>query len=195
METLVSFVINDGVLCLADSSVNHSIVKMKEDEDKIMAIDQHKLLSSAGEHGDRTQFCEYIAKNIKLYSLRNTYTLSTTATANFIRSELATALRQNPYNVNLILGGYDQETGPSVFFLDYLGSLQKLNFAVHGYAGYFLLGLLDRHHKTTLNLDEGIELMKMCTKELKTRFLVSGRYILKFISKDGIKVIPFEVPN
>ncbi|EGC37676.1 hypothetical protein DICPUDRAFT_46345 [Dictyostelium purpureum] len=192
METLLSFVVQGGVLSLADSAINHSIVKMKDDEDKIMEIDGNKLLSAAGEAGDRVQFTEYISKNIKLYSLRNGYSLSTPASANFIRNELATSIRSHPYQINLILAGYDKETGPSLYYMDYLGSLQKLTFACHGYSSYFLLGLLDRHHNVNLTLDEGIALMKLCTKELNTRFLVSGKYILKFVSADGIKVIPYE---
>eukprot|EP01133_Synstelium_polycarpum_P007470 gene7470-8741_t len=165
---------------------------MKEDEDKLMVLDPHKILMSAGEPGDRNQFCEYIAKNMKLYQLRNGYTLSTPAAANFTRSELATALRKNPYNVNLILAGYDKETGPSVYYMDYLGSLQKLNFGCHGYAAYFLLGLLDRHHTVNLTQEQGIELMHLCVRELATRFLVGGgKYTLKHISKDGIKVLDF----
>lgn len=47
----------------------------------------------AGEPGDRVQFSEFIRANIKLYELRNNRTLSTSAIANFIRAELATALR------------------------------------------------------------------------------------------------------
>ncbi|GAM22369.1 hypothetical protein SAMD00019534_055440, partial [Acytostelium subglobosum LB1] len=191
METLLSFIIADGVLCLADASINHSIVKMKDDEDKIMVLDQHKLLLTAGEPGDRVQFTEYISKNLKLYQLRNGYTLSTSAVANYVRSELATALRRSPYNVNLLIAGFDKETGPALFYMDYLGSLQKLDFGCHGYAAYFLLGLLDRHHKKDLTFEQGVELMHLCCKELQTRFLVSGKYVLKFVSKEGTKVIPF----
>ena len=39
-------------------------MQMKDDEDKILALDQHKLLLACGEAGDRVQFCEYIAKNV-----------------------------------------------------------------------------------------------------------------------------------
>ncbi|KAF2072392.1 hypothetical protein CYY_006310 [Polysphondylium violaceum] len=191
METLLAFIVNDGVLCLADAGITRSIVKMKEDEDKIMVLEGNKLLLSAGEPGDRAQFCEYIAKNLKLYNLRHGYSLSTPACANFVRSELAASIRSNPYQVNLILAGFDNDTGASLFFLDYLGSLQKLDFACHGYASYFLLGLLDRHHKTTLSAAEGVDLMRKCVEELQTRFLVNGKYVLKHISKDGVMVIPF----
>lgn len=44
----------------------------------------------------RVQFTEYIQKNLHLYQFRNTIPLSTAATANFTRGELATALRKVP---------------------------------------------------------------------------------------------------
>ena len=51
-------------------------------------------LHHTGEPGDRVQFSEFIKANVKLYALRNQRPLRTSAVANFIRNELATALRQ-----------------------------------------------------------------------------------------------------
>ncbi|XP_073287173.1 proteasome subunit beta type-2-A-like isoform X2 [Primulina huaijiensis] len=65
-------------------------------------------------------FTEYKQKNVALCQFRNAMPLTTAAAANFTRSELATALRKNPYMVNIILAGYDKETGPSLYFLDYI---------------------------------------------------------------------------
>lgn len=42
----------------------------------------------------RVQFTEYIQKNVALYQFRNGIPLTTAATANFTRGELATALRK-----------------------------------------------------------------------------------------------------
>ena len=51
----------------------------------------------------------------------------------------------SPYQTNLLIGGWDEKAGPSLYFLDYLASLQKVNYAAHGYCGYFCLSILDRH--------------------------------------------------
>jgi 20S proteasome subunit beta 4 len=42
------------------------------------------------------QFTEFIQKNLHLHQFRNNVSLSTAATANFTRGELATALRKVP---------------------------------------------------------------------------------------------------
>lgn len=50
-------------------------------------------MAISGESGDTTQFAEYIAKNIQLYKMRNTYELSPNEAANFTRCNLAETLR------------------------------------------------------------------------------------------------------
>jgi 20S proteasome subunit beta 4 len=84
------------------------------------------------------QFAEYIQANIQLYSMRNNMELSPAATANFVRGELARALRsRKPYTVNLLLGGYDSIADkPTLYWIDYLASLAPVPYAAHGYAQY-----------------------------------------------------------
>jgi 20S proteasome subunit beta 4 len=87
------------------------------------------------------QFAEFIQANIQLYSMRNGMELSPAATANFVRGELASALRsRRPYTVNLLLGGYDNIADkPTLYWIDYLASLAPVPYAAHGYAQYVSL--------------------------------------------------------
>lgn len=70
--------------------------------------------------------------------MRNDTELSPAAVGNFVRGELARALRsRNPYTVNLLLGGVDAITNtPSLYWVDYLASLAQVPYAAHGYAQY-----------------------------------------------------------
>ena len=56
-------------------------------------------------------------------------------------------LLQTPYFVNLLLAGHDKDTGPELYFLDYLASMIKLPYAAHGYGGYFILSVMDRYYR------------------------------------------------
>ncbi len=113
------------------------------------------------------------------------------AAANFIRHQLATALRkvnltahrvyfQGPYQVNLLLAGCD-ETGAQLYYMDYLASMNKVftesaasvltwqvPFAVHGYGSFFVLSLLDRWYRPGMNLDEALDLMRRCFVEVSS---------------------------
>ena len=84
----------DFVMVCSDTSAVHSIIMIKQDEDKIVPIDSHKLFCLSGEAGDRVQFSDYIIANTKLYALRNATRLSTKSVAHYTRGELAVALRK-----------------------------------------------------------------------------------------------------
>jgi hypothetical protein len=84
----------DFVMLCSDTAAAHSIISIKQDEDKLIQVDSHKLLGVAGEAGDRVNFSEYIIANVKLYALRNSTELTTKSVAHFTRGELARALRQ-----------------------------------------------------------------------------------------------------
>ncbi len=80
-----------AMLCPYASLTIYSCCALQE---KIVPIDDHKLMCLAGEPGDRVQFSEFVIANVKLYALRNDRQLSTHAVAHFTRRELATALRR-----------------------------------------------------------------------------------------------------
>lgn len=204
----------DFVLVCTDTSAVHSIITIKQDEDKIIPVDSHKVFCIAGEAGDRVQFSDYIIANVKLYSLRNSTSLSTRSVANYARGELATALRkvraslhacmhachassrhwgklpgmlgtvcrhhrtplvevcahvqhlpcyvcpccqrpypplpsllllpQSPYHCNLLVAGYDEGAGASLYWCDYLATLHKVNTGGTGYGEQLAAGWRSR---------------------------------------------------
>lgn len=40
---------------------------------------------------------------------------------------------QGPYQANFLLAGYDEQDGPSLYLIDYLGSMHNMNMAGTGY--------------------------------------------------------------
>mmetsp|Transcript_18920 Transcript_18920/g.26350 ORF Transcript_18920/g.26350 Transcript_18920/m.26350 type:complete len:193 (+) Transcript_18920:72-650(+) len=190
MDILLGLVGKDYVMTVADRAQARSIVVFKHDEDKIFELDSNIVMATAGPQGDRANFAEYIQRNIQLYKYRNDLSLTTKGAANFTRTELAQFLRKSPYQVNLLMGGYDEKVGPSLYYMDYLGSMHKMDFASHGYGSYFTLSIFDKYYKKGMDLDQGKEVMKKCIKELQTRFLINcPKFICKIVTKDGTKEI------
>lgn len=103
--------------------------------------------------------------------MRNSTELGPPAVANFVRGELARALRtRNPYTVNLLLGGYDPITEkPSLYWCDYLAALANVPYAAHGYAQYYCLSILDKHHHPDIDLERGLKILRLCSDELRRR--------------------------
>ena len=122
MECLVGFVGKDFVLIGGDSAARRSILVYQNDHDRFTQLTSTSGVVGAGDEGDRVQFQEFIAKNVQLYKMRNGYELSTHAVANYTRRNIAEFLRsRTPYQVNMVIAGCDEESGPSVYYLDYLG--------------------------------------------------------------------------
>ena len=144
--------------------------------DKIMQLDSHKLLGVGGDPADCVQEPQYFQKNISLNYYKHGNPLSTHAVANYMRGEKSANLRKGMAQVDMLLVGYDEGVGPSLYFLDYLASMQKLDKGAHGYCGFFVNSLLDAHWKPGMTVDEGLQLMALCAAEMKRRFaMVSSR--------------------
>ncbi|KAH7305154.1 putative proteasome subunit beta type-2 [Rhexocercosporidium sp. MPI-PUGE-AT-0058] len=195
MEVLLGITGKDFTLVAASKAAMRGATILKASDDKTRALNKHTLMAFSGEAGDTIQFAEYIQANAQLYSMRNGIDLSPSAVANFVRGELASSLRsRKPYNVNLLLGGVDPITSrPSLYWLDYLASLAPLPYAAHGYAQYYCLSILDKHHHPDIDYEEGLKLLRLCTDELKRRLPIDFKGMLvKVITKDGIKEVEYD---
>ncbi|TPX47644.1 hypothetical protein SeMB42_g02635 [Synchytrium endobioticum] len=192
MEVLIGITGKDFVLTAADATAARSIVVMKSGEDKSRELNKNTLMLYTGEPGDTVHFAEYIQRNIQLYTIRHGMPLSTAAAASFTRRELADSLRsRDSYRVNLLIAGCSPTTGtPELYWLDYLASCCKLNFAAQGYASYFTMSTMDRFWHPDMTLDEAMALLKKCLHELKVRFIGNlPVFTVKVVDKNGIREV------
>ena len=95
--------------------------------------------------------------------------------------------------MNLLLGGVDPITDkPSLYWLDYLASLAPVPYAAHGYAQYYCLSILDKHHHPDIDYEQGLKILRMCTDELKRRLPIDFKGMLvKVITKEGIRDVEY----
>lgn len=193
MDSLIGIRGPDFVVLASDTVAYSNIFRLSLKDDKIMEIDNNKLIGLGGPIGDRAQFGEYIKCNLDLYRLRNGVKLSTSATASFTRNELAELLRSDPHNVNILVGGYTEEDGAELYWMDELASIGSVNNAAHGYGGLLVTGILDKHYRSNITQEEAIKILIMCSEELKSRFLVS-QYALyvKIVDSSGIRFLKIE---
>ncbi|XP_058451605.1 proteasome subunit beta type-2-like [Malaya genurostris] len=189
METLMGIRGPDFVMLAADSSHAHSIMVLKDDESKIYKISDNLMMATVGEAGDRVQFTEYISKNILLYKMRNGYELGPKSAAHFTRKNLADYLRsRTPYQVNLLVGGYDEADGAQLHYIDYLANCLPVKYSAHGYGGLFVSSILDRYHHTKITQDEAYEIIKKGVAEIQKRLIINlPNFKVSVIDKDGIK--------
>ncbi|CAH3180308.1 unnamed protein product [Porites evermanni] len=197
MECLIGIQGPDFVLVASDSASGRSIIRMKDDQDKMFKLSSKLLMLVTGEAGDTVQFAEYMEKNIQLYKMKNGYELTPHAAANFTRRNLADALRSSSaYMVNMLIAGYDDANGPELYFMDWLASLQKVPFAAHGYGSFFSLSIMDRYYRPGLTREEARELLQKCIEEVQRRFLVRlPDFFIRIVDKDGVHDVSIPSKN
>lgn len=197
MESLIALEGDGFVMIAADVANARSVVVMKDDQDKIQLLDDHKLLAAAGTPGDVAKFTEHITKDLRLYQLRSGIPMSTAAIANYTRGELAKFLRKSPYQCNLMLAGYDTEqavsgtpASTSLYSIDYLGTMTKLKFAAEGYAQYFVLSTLDRFWKKNMSEADALRVLEKAINEVQKRLVINQpRFAIKIVDKNGVRVL------
>ncbi|KAK3080668.1 putative proteasome subunit beta type-4, partial [Coniosporium uncinatum] len=75
-----------------------------------------------------------------------------------------------------------------LYWIDYLASCAPVPYAAHGYAQYYCLSILDKHHHPDIELEQGMKLLRMCTMELKRRLPIDFKGVMvKVVTKDGIR--------
>ena len=188
MECLIGIKFNSFTILAHDNSAGRSVLMMKQDQDKLFRLDERLGMVVCGEAGDTAYFGEYIQKNFALYRMRNGYSLSPHAAANFTRNELAESIRsRRPKAVNLLLGGFDTRHSKShLYFMDYLGTMAEVPYAAHGYGSFFVLGILDQYHRLDMSREEGEKLLEKCVREIQQRFLINlASFSYYIISEDG----------
>ena len=90
--------------------------------------------------------------------------------------------------MNVLLAGYDAESGPSLYFIDYIATLHKVDKAAFGYGSYFSLAMMDRHYHSNMSLDEAIKLVDDCIAEIRSRLVVAPpNFVIKIVDKDGAR--------
>ena len=197
--TLIGFRCDDFVMVAASGLAAQYYIKLMDKDDTITPLDDNKLLALSGENGDRVNFSQLISRNLALQRMRAHGRPSTTpAVANYIRTTLAEALRQGPYQVSTLFAGYDTPVsehddapaGAKLYYMDYLGTMEEVPFAAHGYGATFAIALLDEKWRADLTPQQGVDLMQLLVNEVKKRVILSNEhFVVKCTTPNGVEVI------
>lgn len=84
--------------------------------------------------------------------------------------------------------------GPSLYWMDYLGTMQRVNYGAHGYAAFFSTSTMDRYWKPGMTEEEAADLLATCVAQLKTRFIIhQPNFTVRVVSASGVKDV--ELPT
>ena len=125
MDSAFGIAGKDWVIVCTDTAVNRSIFTLKHNEDKITELNKFKVLACSGEQPERYSFSNFMQRNLQLMEFRTGHEPGVDETAQYMRTEMAAALRRAPFQVNVLMGGYDTiDEEAKLYWMDYLGCLQ-----------------------------------------------------------------------
>ncbi|CAG9580944.1 unnamed protein product [Danaus chrysippus] len=196
-QCLLGIRCNDFTMIAADQTNTQGVLIMKDDDDRLLELADKIVLGVNGTTGDMVQFTQFIAKNLRLYEMRNKYGLDSRAVVHFTRKIMADGLRDgNPCLLNVLMAGYDDELGSQLYSMDFLASCVSVPFAVHGLGGFLSLSIIDNYYKPTLTEIEAYDVIKMCVSEIQSRlFLNLSNFGVKSVTKWGVKTLPTINPS
>ena len=182
----------DFVIIVAETTINHSVFKLRTQFDKTIDLSKSCVAVFAGDHADRSNFGSFMKRNIDYSRFKNGIDLTVNETANFMRTKLAEALRKQPYQVHTLIGGVDKD-GPQLFWIDYMGTLTEVPYGAHGYSAYFVSSVFSNFWKPDLDKAAALKLVELAIKELKARFIIAqDNFVVKIIDTNGISVVKLE---
>lgn len=89
------------------------------------------------------------------------------------------------------MAGYDELEGPQLYYMDYLASMAHVDYAAHGYGGYFSLSIMDRNYLKSMSKEQGYELLKRCVQEVHKRLAINlPNFKVQCVDKNGIQEMP-----
>ncbi|KAG0683280.1 Proteasome subunit beta type-4 [Pichia californica] len=193
MDIILGIRLKESTLFATSKAFTRGISVLKATDDKTIDLNTHNMMAYTGESGDTTQFAEHIKANVQLFGLREGYDMESSEIASFVRNQLATSLRsRKPYQVQVLIGGANNEGEGFLSMIDYLGTRCDLPYAAHGYAAFYTMSLLDHHYKDDISLDDGLRLLKLCEEELTKRMPMDFKGLnVKIVDKEGIRTIDF----
>ena len=203
MEFLLGIRGRDFVLLASDLLSIRSIMVLSSEKSKFTSLAPTLLFSCVGEAGEADRIKEKLTAESNLAALRmGGRHWSPSEAAHISRTIISKSLRtRSPYGVNLLVAGVNQTTNNGkdnnssgeLFWIDHLGSLQPLPFAVHGYGAYFSMGLLDAQYSPDLSPSDAIELVANIVHELQTRFVIQmPKLELRLVNASGTNLVSIE---
>lgn len=193
--TTIGMICKDAAILAAEKKSTMGYLVASKESNKILQVDDHLAMTIAGASGDAQALVRMMKAETKLYSIQSGRRIPVKAAATLLANILQSGRwSYNPYMVQLIIGGYDDE-GPAVFTLDAIGSSEEENkFFSTGSGSPMALGVLEDRYKEGMTAEDGVKLAVSAIRAAIERDIASGgKWIdVAVINKDGFKLLPRE---
>lgn len=150
--TIMACVYNGGVIMGADSRTSTGNYVANRVTDKITSLTENIYICRSGSAADTQALSDYVRRFLNEHSIQLKGLPSVKTAAN-LSMQLAYG-NKNMLQAGLIVAGWDQSEGPSVFSIPLGGTLLKVPFTIGGSGSAYVLGWCDQAYRPDFTREE-----------------------------------------
>ena len=180
--TTVGLKLRDSVVIAADKRASQGYFIAHKRVRKIIKIDDHVVMSIAGLVAD----AQILASQLQYLARKFKYEEGVQVPVRTLVSYLGLLLntyKYFPFEVQLIVGGYDKE--PRLYAVQWFGDYTEENYAVTGSGSPVAIGLLESRYSPDLSVEEAVKLALEAIRASTRRDVFSGEGVDVAVVKKG----------
>ncbi|MFQ6011309.1 MAG: proteasome subunit beta [Nitrososphaerales archaeon] len=185
--TTVGLVYKQGVVLATDTRVTagHLFIAHKTGK-KIYQIDDHLAMTIAGVVADAQNIIDILRYQSGIYKLEMRSPLSVKSAARMASNTFFSS-RLFPLIADVLMGGFDK-SGPSIYNVDFFGTLTEEKCVSTGSGSPVAYGVLETEYNEGLNLQGAVTLAaKAVTAAMKRNAGTGDSFNIAVIDKDGYR--------
>ncbi|ORX70466.1 proteasome subunit beta type-6 [Linderina pennispora] len=184
--TIMAVQFDGGVVVGADSRTTTGAYIANRVTDKLTKIHDRIYCCRSGSAADTQAVADIVQYHMQMYTAQH----GEAPTVKVAASLFQEICYQNKNNLSagIIVAGWDERDGASVYNIPLGGSLHREPFAIGGSGSTYIYGYCDKVFRPDLSRDECIEFVKNSVSLAMTRDGSSGGVVrLAVITKDGVE--------
>jgi len=189
--TTVGLVCKDAVVLATDTRVTMGNYVAHHKGKKLHQVDRHMGITIAGAVADAQNVIDIVRYYSSLYRMEHNKPIPIGSAAR-LTANVFFSNRYYPLIAQIILAGYD-EAGPSLYNIDFFGSLSKETYMSTGSGSPIVLGLLETEFKEDMRSEDAVRLaVKAVTSAMKRDTYSGDSFDVAVITKDGFRELSLE---
>jgi proteasome beta subunit len=184
--TTLALVCDGAVVVATDTRVTMGNYIAHHKGKKLHQIDRHLAMTIAGSVADAQNVIDIAKYYAAMYRMDHEKRIPVSAASRLLANVFFNQ-RYFPLVAQIILAGYD-EAGPSLYNIDYFGSLTSEKYTSTGSGSPIVLGILEADYKEGMTVDDTVRLaVKGVTSAMKRDTYSGDSFDVAVIDKDGFR--------
>ena len=154
--TTVGLIFKEGIVFATDQRVTAGHYIAHRHGKKVHMIDSHAGITISGVVADAQAVIDILRYHVKLYRIERGRPMPIRSIAT-LASNIFFAYRLFPLIADVLIGGVD-ESGPSLYNIDFFGSLTNDSYISTGSGSPVAYGILESEFKPGMSRDEAVKL-------------------------------------